>query len=117
MEIDRASWPAGGRVGFITKGDYAGSYLLLSVEVDSWWAFYISEDPHEKSPQAIKSDDFWASDEEVPGIVAEMAVQWVDASMDEDVEREIFDIRSEWRKRRRRRELVRSLFSFLGRRG
>jgi hypothetical protein len=46
-----------------------------------------------------------------------MAVVWADESQDAALEREIFDIRREWHKRRRRNAAVRSVFRRPGQRG
>ncbi|WP_315886300.1 hypothetical protein [Streptomyces sp. P17] len=103
-------------MGRITAGEYAGSYLLLAVEINDSWAFYISEDPRTGKADELKADDFWASDEDAPRLVEEMAVVWAEESHDAALEREIFDIRGEWHKRRRRNSLIRSLFRRPGQR-
>ena len=108
--IDRESWPEDGRVGRITAGEYEGSYLLLAVEINDSWAFYISEDPRSTAADQLKADDFWATDEDTPQLIEEMAVVWADESQDAALEKEIFDIRSDWHKRRRRNTAIRSLF-------
>ncbi|MEI5525472.1 hypothetical protein WB401_12975 [Streptomyces brasiliscabiei] len=110
IPIDRASWPEDGRIGGITAGEHAGLYLLLAVEIDNSWAFYISEDPRTGEVDQLKADDFWAADEVTPLLVEEMAVEWTDESRDAALEKEIFDLRGEWHKRRRRNALIRSLF-------
>lgn len=110
IPIDRVSWPEDGRIGRITAGEYAGLYLLLAVEINNSWAFYISEDPRTGEVDQLKADDFWATDEDTPLLVEEMAVEWADESQDAALEKEIFDIRGEWHKRRRRNTLIRSLF-------
>ncbi|MEU6934926.1 hypothetical protein AB4225_36060 [Streptomyces sp. 2RAF24] len=114
--MDRESWPEDGRVGRIGAGDYAGCYLLLTTEVDDSWAFYISDDPREVSADQIRADDFWAKDADAPLLVEAMAVEWADEADDVPLEKEIFDIRSEWHSRRRRRALLRSIFRRSGRR-
>ncbi|MEH0545435.1 hypothetical protein QA802_20880 [Streptomyces sp. B21-105] len=108
--IDRSSWPQDGRIGRITAGEYAGSYLLLAAEINDSWAFYISEDPRTGKVDELEADDFWATEEDTPLLVEEMAVDWAADSEDEALEKEIFDIRSEWHKRRRRGSMIRSLF-------
>ncbi|MFD9327087.1 hypothetical protein [Streptomyces sp. NPDC060065] len=108
--IDRSSWPQDGRIGRITAGEYAGSYLLLAAEINDSWAFYITEDPRAGKVDELEADDFWATEEDTPRLVEEMAVVWADESQDAAVEKEIFDIRSEWHKRRRRGSMIRSLF-------
>jgi hypothetical protein len=110
IPIDRESWPEDGRIGRITAGEYAGSYLLLAVEINDSWAFYISEDPRTGPADQLKADDFWATDEDTPRLVEEMAVVWADESQDAALEKEIFDIRREWHKRRRRNAVIRSVF-------
>ena len=114
--IDRSSWPQDGRIGRITAGEYAGSYLLLAAEIDDSWAFYISEDPRTGKADELAADDFWATDEDAPRLVEEMSVDWADESQDAELEKEIFDVRSEWHKRRRRSALIRSLFRRPGQR-
>ncbi|MEU6610529.1 hypothetical protein ABZ922_36770 [Streptomyces shenzhenensis] len=114
--MDRASWPEDGRIGRITAGEYTGSYLLLAVEINDSWAFYISEDPRTGPADQLKADDFWAADEDTPRLVEEMAVEWADESQDAALEKEIFDIRREWHKRRRRNTAIRSLFRSRGQR-
>lgn len=108
--IDRSSWPQDGRTGRITAGEYAGSYLLLAPEINDSWAFYISEDPRTGEVDGLEADDFWATEEDTPLLVEEMAVVWADESQDAALEKEIFDIRSEWQKRRRRGAMIRPLF-------
>lgn len=117
--VERSSWPEYGRMGRITAGQYADAYLLLVAEVDDSWAFYISDDPRVQDDPSLR-DDFWAKDEMMPRLIDEMKVAWVDISEDVSLEKEIFDIRSEWHRRRRRREAgksaVRAIRSFLRRR-
>ncbi|MFD4523904.1 hypothetical protein ACFWP7_08245 [Streptomyces sp. NPDC058470] len=108
--IDRSSWPRDGRIGRITAGEYARSYLLLAAEINDSWAFYISEDPRTERVDELEADDFWATDEDTLQLVGEMAVVWADESQDAALEKEIFDIRSEWHRRRRRGSMIRSLF-------
>ncbi|EGX61073.1 MULTISPECIES: hypothetical protein [Streptomyces] len=116
IPIDRASWPEDGRIGRITAGEYAGLYLLLAVEINDSWAFYISEDPRVGEADQLEADDFWATDEDTPALVEEMAVVWADESQDAELEMEIFDIRGEWHRRRRGNALIRSVFRRPGRR-
>jgi hypothetical protein len=111
--VERETWPEEGKVGRITKGEYTGAYLLLAPEVDNSWGFYISDDPRLKEQDQLRADDFFAPDEVTPRLLEEMGVVWVKASEDERTEKEIFDIRSEWRKRRRRREKWQSLVRLL----
>lgn len=111
MLIDHASWPEDGRIGRITAGEYAGLYLLLAAEINDSWAFYISEDPRTgAADHQLKADDFWATDEGTPRLVEEMTVVWADESQDAALEKEIFDIRSDWHRRRRRNDAIRSFF-------
>ncbi|WP_445400540.1 hypothetical protein ACSMX9_05995 [Streptomyces sp. LE64] len=116
LPMDRASWPEDGRIGRITAGEYAGLHLLLAVEIDDCWAFYISGDPENRDADRLEADDFWAADEDAPRLVEEMAVEWADEARDAELEEAIFDIRSEWHRRRRRNALVRSVFRRPGRR-
>ncbi|WP_369032965.1 hypothetical protein [Streptomyces adonidis] len=114
--LDRATWPDDGRVGRITKGDYAGAYLLLAPEVDDLWGFYISDDPRIHKEDSLRADDYFALEEAVAHLLEEMGVEWVKESEDVRIEIEIFDIRSQWRKSRRRRDRMESLLNFLLRR-
>ncbi|WP_405512065.1 hypothetical protein [Streptomyces canus] len=111
--VDHATWPQDGKVGRITKGEYKGAYLLLAPEVDNSWGFYISDDPRLEDQDQLRADDFFAPDEVTPRLLDEMGIVWVAASEDEQIEKEIFDIRSEWRKRRHGRERRKSLLRFL----
>ncbi|WP_405946462.1 hypothetical protein OG588_06580 [Streptomyces prunicolor] len=51
-----------------------------------------------------------AADEDTPQLIEEMAVVWADESQDAALEKEIFDIRSDWHKRRRGNAVIRSVF-------
>ncbi|WP_146067976.1 hypothetical protein [Streptomyces sp. Ru72] len=110
MVVDRDSWPENGRVGRIGAGEYAGAYLLLAAEIQSSWAFYISDDPRVTDSEHLRTDDFWVADDDLPGVLAQMSVSWVPVDQDDEIEREVFDIRSEWVRRRRRSSGLRSLF-------
>ncbi|MFF7074533.1 hypothetical protein [Streptomyces pseudovenezuelae] len=111
--MERATWPEDGKVGRITKGEYTGAYLLLAPEIDNSWGFYISDDPRHEEQGKLRADDFFAPDDVTPRLLDEMGVIWVEASEDEQTEKEIFDIRSEWRKRRRARGKVKSFLHLL----
>ncbi|MCX4632655.1 hypothetical protein [Streptomyces sp. NBC_01443] len=112
--VERSSWPEDGRIGRIAAGEYAGAYLLLAAEINDSWAFYISDDPRVPRNGTPVTDDFWALEEDTPRLLAEMEVEWADDAHDADLEKEIFDIRSEWHRIRSRRAkspgVIRSLF-------
>jgi hypothetical protein len=110
MVVDRESWPENGRVGRIEAGEYAGAYLLLVAEIRSSWAFYISDDPRVTDTEHLRTDDFWVADGDLLDVLAQMSVNWVRADQDDQVETEVFDIRSEWARRRRRSSGLRSPF-------
>ncbi|MGW1716073.1 hypothetical protein [Streptomyces sp. NPDC002156] len=114
--VNRATWPRDGRVGRITKGEFEGAYLLLAPEVDGLWGFYISDDLRIHKEDSLRADDYFAIEEAMPRLLEEMGVEWVEESEDARIEIEIFDIRSQWHKSRRRRERVQSLLDFLLRR-
>ncbi|WP_327694913.1 hypothetical protein [Streptomyces sp. NBC_00459] len=111
--MNRAEWPLNGRVGRIGGGEYTGAYLLLAVEIDDFWAFYISDDPRLWAAEDLRTDDFWVADADLEDILGGMAVEWAPEGEDAALEKMIFDVRREWERRRTgfsRRRGVRQLF-------
>lgn len=111
--VNRSSWPEDGRIGRITAGEYAGAYLLLAAEINDSWAFYISDGPSRPESETFRTDDFFAPEDTTPRLLEEMAVVWADDSEDASLEKEVFDIRSEWHRLRHRRNRMSSLIRTL----
>ncbi|MFF3376782.1 hypothetical protein ACFYXF_28005 [Streptomyces sp. NPDC002680] len=101
--MNRSEWPPSGRVGLIGGGEYAGAYLLLAVEINDCWAFYISDDPSLWAVEDLRTDDFWVADADLEGVLAEMAVEWAPEAEDSLLEKAVFDARGEWERRRAKR--------------
>ena len=113
--MNRSEWPANGRVGLIGVGEYAGAYVLLAVEVDDFWAFYINDDPSLWAVEDLRTDDFWVAHADLEDVLGEMAVEWAPEWEDALLEKAIFDIRGEWERRRGGRWLLRSWWRVLRR--
>ncbi len=86
----------------IGGGEYAGAYLLLAVEANGFWAFYVSDDPSLWAEEDVRTDDFWVADADLEGILAEMAVEWAPEGEDALLEKAVFDLWGEWERRRAR---------------
>lgn len=98
--VNRSEWPLNGRVGRIGGGEYTGAYLLLAVEVNGFWALYVSDDPRLWAKEDVRTDDFWVADADLEDILAEMAVEWAPEGEDALLEKAVFDVRGEWERRR-----------------
>ncbi|MEU6356159.1 hypothetical protein ABZ896_43775 [Streptomyces sp. NPDC047072] len=92
--MERATWPEDGRVGRIAEGEF-------------------SDNPRLKEQDRLRADDFFAPDDVTPRVLDEMGVIWVDASEDEQIEKETFGIRSEWHARRHGRKRRESILRLL----
>ncbi|MFD1656779.1 hypothetical protein ACFSL4_00650 [Streptomyces caeni] len=71
MVVDGESWPENGRAGRIETGEYAGAWLLLAAEIQHSWAFCISGDPRGTDIEHLRTGDFWVSDDDLPGVLAD----------------------------------------------
>lgn len=82
MDIDLEHWPAQGRVGLATAGDFAGNYVFVFSE-EGWWGFYTADGV----------DDMLPDDEFLRLRLEAAAVEWLEPDEDAIVERELFAMR------------------------
>jgi hypothetical protein len=85
--------PPEGRVGLARAGEFAGCYLLVTLEWNSVCIIYIA------APTAAESGlntDLRANPDGLPALVEEWEIQWLSPEEDVSVEAELFGIREHW---------------------
>ncbi|ONH51753.1 hypothetical protein CcI49_35060 [Frankia sp. CcI49] len=103
-----------GRLGCCTRGEYAGCHVLVTTETEHSFYAYISDQPDLPRDEA-RFDDFAVHEDDLENVMAELGVVWIPREDDDELERQIFDLRRGWCRWRRRRQRLHTIARIFGR--